>query len=555
MRPDPDLTVVIASRDRPRRLRACLESLVAEGVGTDTFEVIVAVDRADHRTGALLASFDAPWSLRAHVHEWTDRVSALNGAGSRAAGRYLLFIDDRGVADPELMAAHLSEQRRAPVIGVGLIRHSDRASNSPFLRWLDAQPRLRTVSLTPRDGPNLADVSIGNLSMPKAGFAAANGFASGLPAGHAIELCHRLQRRGHALVSVGAALTHAGSRSITVLREEEALGQAAVELLRRHPEILDRLPLGYFHETSLRAVLLRHLLLRVGISPGMLAPFGRAARASAWSGEWYRFLMDYAYWRGVRRVAGGDLWARLTAGNVILMYHAIGRRRERASRYVVPPGTFLRQMQMIRRSGRPTISLDAYAQQRHAHQLPPAGAIIVTLDDGYADNALANRIVNETLIPATIFLTTGMIGDRNRWDAAGILHDRPLLTWNAIRKMHRDGMAFGCHSQHHPRLDQIDETVLAKEVQGSARDFERELGVAPTTFAYPYGDHDATVRASVRDAGFAVACAGVKGKNSPATDWLALRRTEVRGTYGRLRFAIVLWLGVPDPVRRLVTGR
>jgi peptidoglycan/xylan/chitin deacetylase (PgdA/CDA1 family) len=62
------------------------------------------------------------------------------------------------------------------------------------------------------------------------------------------------------------------------------------------------------------------------------------------------------------------------------------------------------------------------------------------------------------------------------------------------------GMAIGSHSRTHPYLTRSD--ALTREVTGSRRDIERELGCAPEFFAYPFGEHNERLAGAVRDAGY-----------------------------------------------------
>lgn len=162
------------------------------------------------------------------------------------------------------------------------------------------------------------------------------------------------------------------------LKAAEDAGAADVERWRQDPSTLVTLPLGAFDEAPLTEVVLRRLLLALRLSPQLVHPLSRRE-------GFRRAVESYSYWRGVRRaVAEEETWRRLTQGTTILMYHAFARRGERASRFVVPPRRFARQMQWISRR-RPVLRLEDLLAYRRTHRLPPAGAVVVTIDDGYDD--------------------------------------------------------------------------------------------------------------------------------------------------------------------------
>jgi peptidoglycan/xylan/chitin deacetylase (PgdA/CDA1 family) len=79
-----------------------------------------------------------------------------------------------------------------------------------------------------------------------------------------------------------------------------------------------------------------------------------------------------------------------------------------------------------------------------------------------------------------------------------------------------------------------------EEVIGSRTDLERALETTITTFAYPYGEFDASTEGLVERAGFLGSCGVVDGFNDAATPVQALCRTEVFGTDSLITFALRL---------------
>ncbi|MFH1812408.1 MAG: polysaccharide deacetylase family protein [Pseudomonadota bacterium] len=93
----------------------------------------------------------------------------------------------------------------------------------------------------------------------------------------------------------------------------------------------------------------------------------------------------------------------------ILAYHRIAAPGFDPQRLRVTPEHFSQQLQVLRSRATPC-SLQDLALSSSAPGTPPR--VAVTLDDGYADAWLAGApLLQAAAIPATIFVTTGAIGD------------------------------------------------------------------------------------------------------------------------------------------------
>jgi peptidoglycan/xylan/chitin deacetylase (PgdA/CDA1 family) len=102
---------------------------------------------------------------------------------------------------------------------------------------------------------------------------------------------------------------------------------------------------------------------------------------------------------------------------------------------------------------------------------------------------------------------------------------RDLMNWDEIREMQATGLVrFGSHSRRHTRLlDVLAGKSVQDEVLESAAVIEKALGVRPSTFCYPNGDHSAAALALVREH-YAAATTTVRGWNSPDSDLHLLKR-------------------------------
>ncbi|HEY0866685.1 MAG TPA: polysaccharide deacetylase family protein [Fimbriimonas sp.] len=210
----------------------------------------------------------------------------------------------------------------------------------------------------------------------------------------------------------------------------------------------------------------------------------------------------------------------------VLMYHKVAPcpRGSLVPGHYVHPRLFERQVRLLRLLGYQTVGLDSLFEEPL-----PKKPLVVTFDDGY-ENYFANAlpILKRHGFRATVFLVAGLIGDLNRWDAdRGDIPER-LMTAEQILAAEKEGTEFGSHTKTHADLVAVRTEVARDEIAESKVHIERLLGHPIGTFCYPYGRKTEATEDLVRQAGYRVACSTQGGVNTPETNRLSLRRTNMR---------------------------
>ena len=114
-----------------------------------------------------------------------------------------------------------------------------------------------------------------------------------------------------------------------------------------------------------------------------------------------------------------------------------------------------------------------------------------------------------------------------------------LLNWDQVREMAAGGISFGAHTARHLVLTLETRDVARSEITASKQRIASEIDSDATSFAYPNGEFDQTIRQLVAKAGFKIAVTTQKKINRPGTDLLALGRFSlceestrgIRGTF------------------------
>ena len=543
--PQRAISIVIATHNRSKLLRQCLESLDRQTAAAKDFEVIVVVDGGTDDTVEMLAGLTTRYALTTVVQPNAGPCAARNTGVARAAGGLLLFLDDDEEADAALVSAHLAADRSTErIVGIGLIKRRVPEGADRFAH-IHADDSNSLIGQRLGREPTYWDCYGGNFSVARDVFVEVGGFATDLVRENDTELAYRLDRAGCEFVFVPDAIVseYRTRPWHAIYADLELRGRIAVEFYSRYPAAISEMPLGRGAAwgTSRMTRLLSRSLLGLRVRPkalgvvGFLLPQHKAA-------AWFWFASNHAYWCGVRAAADRELWRRLTGGTVILGYHAFGPTDEPPSRYVVPKRRFSRQLWWLKSRRYNVMTLAEYAEHHAAGQLPPPKTVVITIDDGYVDTAtIAGPLLERFGFRATLFLIS-LPGSPDDERADPILVKRPILDPVAARKTLPRCLEIGAHTQTHRNLATISPSAAEAEILGSKRQLEQVMGKTITTFAYPFGGSDPTVRMLVERAGFRAARGITPGRNYPATDLLDLRRIEIRGSDSLLRFAARLAL-------------
>jgi peptidoglycan/xylan/chitin deacetylase (PgdA/CDA1 family) len=233
---------------------------------------------------------------------------------------------------------------------------------------------------------------------------------------------------------------------------------------------------------------------------------------------------------------------------VILMYHMISDPKTVAdTRQARPQKLFEKHLKLLLKAGYTPISINQ-VEKYYTENIPlPNNAVLITLDDGFEDNYLnAFPLFQHYNIPAIIYLATGLMGQTNKWMSTPTYSQRKMLSWTQIQEMSDHGIQFGSHTVSHPKLTELDDGSVSKELVQSKQTIEDRLGLECRHFAYPYGLLTEKTRDLVQQAGYNTACSTRSGFNNAERDPLMLHRIDVYGNDSIWKFKQKIRFGMND---------
>ena len=203
---------------------------------------------------------------------------------------------------------------------------------------------------------------------------------------------------------------------------------------------------------------------------------------------------------------------------VVLFHHLVSDRPHFLG---MPTELFLRQVEYLRRHYR-VITLHEAVRQLRGNCVP-APTVVLTFDDGYADNYLTLRAVaTRTQLPMTLFVSTDYLGtDRDfEHDKAFDCHGFRPLTWDELAQMEAEGFEIGSHTKTHFDCGSEAKELLEDEIVGSAADLQERLGRAVRIFSFPFGhpSNMSSAAVAIADDTYDIVCSACEGTNPPRRD-------------------------------------
>jgi GT2 family glycosyltransferase len=222
---EPEVSVVIPTRNRETRLRFGLEALAAQTLDRDRFEVIVV--RADDMEGPFC---EAPEGFDVKFLEAPPGPALQRNVGWRAArGRLIAFTDDDCRATPEWL-----ENLLASAAGPGDMLQGRTAPDPTELHLLHG--RARSIDIDGLD----AFYPTCNIAYPRALLEEVGGFDEGFPTawGEDTDLALRAIEAGATVFFEPAALSYhaVNARTLRQALREAYKRDALPRVFARHPQ-------------------------------------------------------------------------------------------------------------------------------------------------------------------------------------------------------------------------------------------------------------------------------------------------------------------------------
>lgn len=221
----------------------------------------------------------------------------------------------------------------------------------------------------------------------------------------------------------------------------------------------------------------------------------------------------------------------------MLAYHDVVATDDDVYDYAVTAERFRQQLEWAMSWGLRCTTLNDLVD-RHASGAPLDGLAAVVFDDCFVGvHRHAAPVLADLGVPSTLFAVSDELGTKPSWwpEAGRIMSRSELLELVAA-----PGVDVGSHTRTHARLPTLTSAEKREEVVASRAALEDVVERDVPTFAYPYGQHDAEVRALAGEAGYDAAFTFLNGRVVHDQDRLRLPRLNMVQGLDRPRLAFSL---------------
>jgi peptidoglycan/xylan/chitin deacetylase (PgdA/CDA1 family) len=187
----------------------------------------------------------------------------------------------------------------------------------------------------------------------------------------------------------------------------------------------------------------------------------------------------------------------------VLAYHAVGSVGADGDPNLlfISPERFARQMAFLAKH-RAVVTLE---QAMNGSTSKGKHRVAITFDDGYRCLLQhAAPILDQHGFPWTLFVPTGAIGDRNRWDVPAA-DGLEIMSREELDEAHAHGASIESHGHAHLNLALATPDDARADLLNSLEILTELNGAPPPFLAYPYGETTPAIQQIVSELGFAAA--------------------------------------------------
>ena len=184
----------------------------------------------------------------------------------------------------------------------------------------------------------------------------------------------------------------------------------------------------------------------------------------------------------------------------------------------VDNGMFDQQMAYLASQGYTSISALDLVEALRSHTGLPGKSVVITMDDGYADNDIyALPVLKKYNLKANLMLATGLVGSNS-----------DMLSWSQVQDMKGSGLYyFTNHTWSHYAVTNGPQSKIESEIDTAAGQIKQYLGQDANIFTYPYGSFNSNAIQTLQRKGYVGGFSTIPGQYQCDSFIMTLHRTRI----------------------------
>ncbi|MFT7670237.1 MAG: GT2 family glycosyltransferase [Planctomycetota bacterium] len=240
-----EVSVIVATHDRPRELVQLVERLKEQDLAPELFEVIIVDDASAQPARDVLANVASPFYRKVITQRAAGPGAARNRGIEHARGEIVVFLNDDAVPATDNLRRHLESHRSRsePHSAMGTFSLLPELVVDSFTEYTETSRALFAQPFK-RNGEFYSGLSLcsGNLSVPRSCLESVGGFDEAFPyaGGEDCELGLRLERELGMRVLFDASIRSEHDHHLNVegfLRRMRVIGWAAYRIESKHGDV------------------------------------------------------------------------------------------------------------------------------------------------------------------------------------------------------------------------------------------------------------------------------------------------------------------------------
>lgn len=227
-------------------------------------------------------------------------------------------------------------------------------------------------------------------------------------------------------------------------------------------------------------------------------------------------------------------------GVPVLLYHSTSNNKDLRAVPNVDLFTFTQQMKFLHETGYITLTSEQLKAYVTEGKSVSKKQVVITFDDGLANNMDAFKIMHQYGFSGFCFLATGFVGQSFDYMPFWLNKTEPVcqaqpqdkqhfsfLSSPQIKEAQQWGIEFFVHTHHHIDMPAFEEAFVRREIEDSLRQLQTYTGRKTDVFSYPRGLYTQATKMLLKSMGFSMAFAVRAGTVLPGSDVFSLPRTNV----------------------------